>query len=251
MQAAKPLIIITTPWRKYSNYFDKNCWDIWGLAPLLKYTLLIYFLLFFPPLFGIVKFENSYDTVVLIVFLASVAIWAFYLPILGLILFKRATEKTIEIGSKTINYLSRDPMLVPEEVKKEPNSFLLFIRALQYWWFVYSTKIIYKHRKTLTELSTIYPISLLFQNKMWHTRNQKLWKTLRKIEAVAGKAKMPIDIDEINLDDKYNFVAHFSKKNSFPVKRLEDALQDHFGAIYVRNLGKGQIQINTTIGEVF
>lgn len=253
MESAKLVSIVFTPWRKYSDYFDKNCWGIWGLSTLLKFTLLFLALFFVPPIFGIVDYESTdtglFFAIMVMVFLLIAFFWLIYLPILGIILIKRTTEKTIEVGSKIISYLSRDPMLVPDEVKKEPNSFLLFIRALQYWWFIYSTKLIYKHRKTLEELTTIYPISLLFQNKMWHARNQRLWKTLRKIEAVAKKANMQIDIDEIGVHPYYHFWAHFKKKGSFPIKKLEKALQDYYGTIYVRSIGKRQVQINTTIAS--
>ena len=85
---------------------------------------------------------------------------------------------------------------------------------------------------------------------MWHARQKKLRNLILKIEATASKAKLPIEIDEIGIDSYFHFYAHFTKAKYYPTKKLEQALQKHFGTIYVRKHGKGIIQISTTVGEV-
>lgn len=246
MQAAKPLIIITTPWRKYSNYFDKNCWGIWGLAPILKFSLLAFFLVFIPPLIGLASFDDGYSNIVLAVFLFFVLIWTLYLPFFFTILLKRGILQTIILSKRSIHYLTSKPNYFKS---KNPETLELIIRALRYYFWIYSTKLIYKHRKTLAELTTIYPISLLFQNRMWHARNRHIINTIRKIESIASKGKVPILIDEINLGEYFEFIAHFTKSKRWPTKTLEKLLQKNYDTIYVRKYRKGQIQISTTIGE--
>lgn len=98
MQAAKLLSGVLIPWKKYSDYFDKNCWNIWGLSPILKYTLLAFIILFLPPLFGLVRFENGYDTFVIIVFLAFAFVWILYLPILSILLIVRLAKHTFNVA---------------------------------------------------------------------------------------------------------------------------------------------------------
>ena len=252
---AKPIHFLLIPWKKYSEFFDNGCWGIWGLSPLLKYTLLYFTAFFIPPIFGLVKLSEdtsttfTYTGIFIIGALFIAFVWFVYLPIFVVILFKRAIEKTFDIGSKTVEYFSRDPQLVPEEVKTQPSNPALFIRALQYWWFIKSTNAIYKNRKLLIKITSVYPFSLLSRNKMYHAQNQKLWKLIHKIDKLATKAKVPIMINDIGTNPNFFFYAHFEKTKGYPIKKLERVLQKHFGTIYVRKLNKGLIQINTTIGE--
>ena len=255
MQPAKLISIVFTPWRKYSDYFDKNCWGIWGLSPILKYTLLFLALFFVPAIFGWVKFSEDTSTtftyigIFIIGMLVIAFIWAVYLPILGIIITRRALKKSYEFGAKTISYLIKEPEQTEKTEPAEPSNLELVIRGLKTYWNYYLIKTIWKHIGLLEDITSTYPFSLLFQNRMWHARQKKLRNLIWKIEATASKARLPIQIDEIGIESYFHFYAHFTKTKYYPIKKLEKALQKHFGTIYVRKQGKGIIQINTTIGE--
>ena len=91
MHAANPLLIITTPWRKYNDFFDKGCWGIWGFSPLLKYTLLYFAAFFIPAIFGWVKLSEDTSTtfnyigIFIMGMLVIAFVWIVYLPVLCLI----------------------------------------------------------------------------------------------------------------------------------------------------------------------
>src|SRR3990167_9110631 len=100
----KPLHFLLMPWRKYNAFFDNGCWGIWGLSPLLKYTLLFLTLFFIPPIIGIVDYSNSdaYFSIITIFFLLIAFIWIIYFPILSIITLLRAIKK-VESGVKDLN----------------------------------------------------------------------------------------------------------------------------------------------------
>jgi len=249
---AKPLHFLLMPWRKYSEFFDKGCWGIWGLSPTLKFTF-IYFGLFLVDLFISGLFtKNTQETIEFFFTLGIIAlfiVWAVYLPILGIIITRRALKKSYEFGAKTISYLIREPEQTEKTEPTEPSNLELVTRGLKTYWNYYLIKTIWKHIGFLEDITSTYPFSLLFQNRMWHARQKKLRNLIWKIEATASKARLPIQIDEIGIESYFHFYAHFTKTKYYPIKKLEKALQKHFGTIYVRKQGKGIIQINTTIGE--
>ena len=250
---AKPFHFLLYPWRKYNDYFDKNCWGIWGLSPLLKYTFLFLALFFVPPIIGIVNYESAdtglFFALMVIAFLAIAFVWIVYLPILGIIVIKRAIQKALDFGSKSKANLSKEPQEFISETKKQANNIATLINVLRYLWFIYSAKLIYKYRKQLEEITSIYPFSLLFKDRMWHARNKIIIKTIRKIEKLSSEAKVPVLIVSIGDNPYLHFWAKFTKTKGYPVKKLERALQKEFDTIYVRKVDKGQIQINTTISE--
>lgn len=125
-------------WKKYSDYFNKNCWGIWGLASIFKYTFLAYFLLFFLPLIGIFKFDDNYTIITLIVFLVSVTIWVLYLPILLTIVTYRffvTLKRKIIILKREVVILKKEVVRIfklvvtrqvtPKELYITPHSFII------------------------------------------------------------------------------------------------------------------------------
>ena len=253
MQPAKLISIAFTPWKKYSDYFDKNCWGISGLSLLLKYTLFFLALFFVPPILGIINYEGTdtglFFAIMVMVFLAIAFVWIVYLPILGVIVIKRAIQKALAFAGTSKANLSKEPQEFISGTKKQANNIATLINVLRYLWFIYSAKLIYKYRKQLEEITSIYPFSLLFKDRMWHARNKIIIKTLRNIEKLARGAGVPVLIVSIGGNPYLHFWARFTKTKSYPVKKLERALQKEFDTIYVRKVDKGQIQINTTISE--
>src|SRR3990167_4267249 len=123
---AKPFHFLLMPWRKYNEFFDKGCWGIWGFSPLLKYTFLFLALFFVPPIIGIVNYESTdtglFFALMVIVFLAIAFIWLVYLPILGVIVLKRAIQKALDFGGKSKASLSKEPQEFIAETKKQANN---------------------------------------------------------------------------------------------------------------------------------
>src|SRR3989344_2928879 len=255
MQPANLLSIAFIPWRKYSDYFDNICRGIWGLSFLLKFSTIFFVSFFILPILGKINLNEdnpatfTYTGLYAIGIIALAFAWAVYLPILGIIITRRALKKSYEFGAKTISYLIIEPEQTEKTEPAEPSNLELAIRGLKTYWNYYIIKTICKNIVLLEDITITYPFSLLFQNRMWHARQKKLRNLILKIEATANKARLPIQIDKIGIESYFHFYAHFTKTKYYPIKKLEKALQKHFGTIYVRKQGKGIIQINTTIGE--
>lgn len=127
MQAAKLYRLALTFWRKYSDYFNKNCWGIWGLASILKYTLLGYFILLLLPALRLVQVDDNYIVVAVIVFLVSITIWALYLPILLIIVTYRFVVILVILIREVVRIfkLVVTKQVTPKELYITPHSFIL------------------------------------------------------------------------------------------------------------------------------
>lgn len=242
MQPGKLYLIISLPWKKYSDYFDKNCWGIWGLATILKYTLLAFFLFFVPAIFGWISFEESntsadnYVTLYFLILMVMAIIWVIYLPVLCLILGKRAILKAIEIGRKFASYLSIEEK-APSDLT-ELSDFEIIMRGLKHDL----DSFIYKLGGWITKY---YPFSLMFRDRLFHPNNAKLDKFVIKLAKLARKNKVPIYVYGSEIDGnlyQLNAVFHDPvKRNS--LKKLEAILQKLLGTVYVRRGKKKQIRI--------
>ena len=240
MQSVKLIPIIFTPWRKYSDYFDKNCWGIWGLSPTLKFTF-IYFGLFILDLFISGKFTKStQETIELFFTLGIIAlfiVWAVYIPILCLILISNLIKKSRLLITSAVKLLM-DATDKEEAIKKKPSDLEIIARGLKHDL----NSLLYKVGGWLTRY---YPFSLLFTDRLFHPKNAKLDKFVIKIAKLARKNKVPIYISGSEIEgNMYQFNAVFHqpvRRNS--LKKLEAVLQDKFGAVYVRKGNKGQLRI--------
>lgn len=234
MYAAKPLSIIYKPWKKYNEFFDKGCWGIWGLSPLLKYTLLYFALFFVPAIFG---WTFTYTGIFIIGMLAIAFVWFVYLPILSLILLLRLVKKSrllITSSVKLLTYATDKE----EAIKKKPSDLEIIARGLKQDL----NSLLYKVGGWLTRY---YPFSLIFTNRLFHPKNAKLNKFVIKIAKLARKNKVPIYIYGGEIENHlYQFNAIFHqpvRRNS--LKKLEAILQKLLGTVYVRKGDKKQIRI--------
>src|SRR3989344_3804270 len=240
MQSANIISIAFTPWRKYSDYFDKNCWGIWGLSPTLKFTF-IYFGLFILDLFISDKFTKStQETIELFFTLGIIAlfiVWAIYIPILCLILISNLIKKSRLLITSAVKLLTY-PTDKEEAIKKKPSDLEIIARGLK----SDLNSLLYKVGGWLTRY---YPFSLLFTDRLFHPKNAKLDKFVIKIAKLARKNKVPIYIHGSEIEGnmyQLNAVFHEPVKGN-SLKKLETVLQKLLGTVYVRRGEKKQIRI--------
>ena len=210
MQLTKVALVITTPWKKYNDYFDKNSHGIWGLPTILKFTLLGYFLIFLPPIFALVKFENSYDTVVLIFFLTSMAIWALYLPIFFIFVAVKAYKRTLW---ETRKFIKSKPLeFTPKRLYLQPHS-LVFIHAI-----VLKNYLI----DFLDWCTQFFPFELIFPNKIRYPLTMKIRHTAQYIESIFAYLKIPLKFARYEINMQYTvYKFEFYEK----VKNIEKVIE--------------------------
>lgn len=229
--AGKLVTVISFPWRKYSNFLDNGSRGIWGLSPVLKYTLL-YFLLFFVPLiFGWVKLYEDNSTTSLfagiyIIGLMFVAfIWLVYLPILLVILVYRFIKKARSVVKEGIK-------IGTKKDKKEIKYILVTNLGRIYYFF-------------MAFLVQFFPFSYLYKDRLFHPSNQKLKSFIIQMEKIAKKVKVPILFYGSAVDGsmlQFNAVLEKPLKRN-GLKKLETSLQGRLGTIYVRKEDKFKLRI--------
>lgn len=181
MQAAKLYKLALTFWRKYSDYFNKNCWGIWGLASILKYTLLGYFILLLLPALRLVQVDNNYIVVAVIVFLVSVTIWAFYLPILltivtyrFLVIIKRELVRIFKL------VVTRQ--VTPKELYITPHSFIL-LRLIELRDYIIDF---------LDWLTQFIPLDYIYPNRICYPLTMEIRHNAQFIEGLFASLNIPL-----------------------------------------------------------
>lgn len=228
---------------KYNEFFDKGCVGIWGLSPLLKYTLLYLALFFVPAIFGLIKLNEDTSTtftyigIYIIGALVIAFIWFFYLPILCLILIYRFIKKGrlfLKEGIKIRIEIKENAASGEINSRDGKRDVVLHVTDLGkiYYYFV-------------VRLVQFYPFSYLYKDRLFHPSNKKLKRFISKIETIARKASAHILIYGSQVDSSiYQFNAAIKKplrRNG--LKKLETTLQDKLGTIYVRKDKKNYIRI--------
>lgn len=239
---AKLLHLLLTPWRKYNEYFDKNCWGIWGLSPLLKYTLLYFFAFFTPALFNWIKLEDdpsttsNYFTIFILGALAIAFIWLIYLPVLCAVTFVRAVKKAKRAVQEFSKTLSEQPWdITPIKLYTKPHSGIVV--------FLY---ILRDYLVDIVDWTTqFYPISLLPGSYLKYPLSTKVRHNARSFEIEIALMKIPLRHvkSEVNQQftlykfELYQDVKDFTKV----VKKMTKHFQE--GSIFYVREENGQILI--------
>jgi len=97
-----------------------------------------------------------------------------------------------------------------------------------------------KYHNLIFFLTRYPPFSLLFQDRPFHYQNKELIRFLRNLELLADRNKIPIFIFygvPDNIMYEFQFLPLFNSSDS-NLRKLEQALQDKYGNIYVRKREK-------------
>jgi len=223
--------ILSFPWRKYNNFFDNGSRGIWGLSPVLKYTLL-YFLLFFVPLiFGWVKLyeenstTNTFVGIYVLGLMVIAFIWFVYLPILLVILVYRFMKKTRSVVDEGIKKVTKKD--------KRQDKYLVVTNLERVYYFF------------VAFLVQFYPFSNLYKDRLFHPSNQKLKYFIIQIEKIAKKVKVPILFYGSEVDGsmlQFNAI-HKKALRRNDLKKLEASLQEKLGSVYIRKADKDRLRI--------
>ena len=203
MQAAKLISISFAPWRKYNGFFDKGCWGIWGLSPLLKYTLLFLALFFVPPIIGLVDYANSdsYFSIITIFFLLIALIWIIYFPILAIITLFRAIKK-VESGVKDLNIKLQDEpwKMTPKKLYTQPHSiFFLYL--------IYAKNSFIDFADWCTQF---FLFDFIYPDRIRYPLTKKIRHNSRHIESLIADMNIPLkyvgfEVNMQNINYKFEF----------------------------------------------
>ncbi len=226
----RPIIFLLYPWHKYNEFFDKGCWDIWGLSPLLKFTLLFLAIFFVPPIVGLVDYKNSetYFSIITILFLLIAFIWIIYLPILTVIAILRAAKK-VESGVKDLNIKLQDEpwKMTPKKLYTQPH-----------WNITVAALILKNYVEDFIDWTTqFYPISLLSTSAVGYPINMKVRHLSRLFESRFADLKIPLKYVGFEINQQftlykfglYEDVKDFSKA----VNKINKGFKYNYG-FYIR-----------------
>lgn len=235
MKAAKPFTIIFVPWKKYSGFFDKGCWGIWGLSPLLKYTLLFLALFFVPPIIGLVDYANSYTYfgIITILFLLIAFTWIVYIPILILLelFFALKRIKKIIFNFKP-SQIEFPWVMTPKQLYNKPHMAITLYLLYLFDYFL----------DFVDWTTQFFPMSLMFVNKIKYPLSTKIRHNARHIEIFLATLKIPLKYIcyEINMQNTiYKFVPYEKINRNQLLKKLEKGFRG--SDFYLREDGE---QIN-------
>lgn len=223
--------IISSPWRKYNSFFDNGSRGIWGLSPVLKYTLLYFLLFFLPLIFGWVKLyeenstTNTFVGIYVLGLMVVAFIWLVYLPILLAILvyrFMKKARSVVDEGIKTVT-----------KKDKERDSYIVVTNLGRIYYLF------------IAFLVRFYPFSYLYRDRLFHPSNQKLKYFIIQLEKIAKKVKVPILFYGSEVDGsmlQFNAILKKPLKRN-GIKKLETSFQEKLGSVYVRKADKDRLRI--------
>ena len=117
--------VIYNPWRKYNNFFDDGCRNIWGLSPIIKFTYLYFGLVipyFFISGFIPISFQKIIEALFTVGTFIILAVWALYMPVLVVITMLRAIRKVKHNVNELNMTLSEQPWkMTPKRLYTEPH----------------------------------------------------------------------------------------------------------------------------------
>lgn len=179
----KIFAIITYPWKRYNQFFDKGSSGIWGLSPILKYTFLCFFLFFIPVLLGWINFTEGTTSGDIFFSLYGIGIivivftWLIYVPILCFIFVIRIIKK------------------VRIFFKKDAKKLYLSFSNISLFWL----------RQFQTYITAYFPFSEISKGSIFHHKNKEAEKLLGFVWFTASKLKIKITL----LD--FEVTQHFAK----------------------------------------
>ncbi len=197
-----PLKIIGWLWHKYSEFFDKGSWGIWGLSPILKYTLLYFFVFFTPALFGWARFEegstfSNYATIFIFGALIIGLIWFIYLPILFLILFFRSFKKTARSAAQLKSYLADEPWdITPIKLYTQPQRPIVVYLIMFKYYLI----------DALDWTTQFYPISLLSTSPIPYPISMKIRHIARSFEMRIAGLKIPFKYVDFEINQNFTLL---------------------------------------------
>lgn len=209
----KLFIVITTPWRKYSHFFDKGCRGIWGFSPLLKYTFLYFVVFILASVFGVVKHgqDSTVASIFLMIFIlgfvAIAFVWFIYLPILALIILFRTLKKINNSLNQLLSFWEESPWeMTPRRLYTQPHSsFFLY--------FIYAKNNFIDFIDWRTQF---YPFNLINRFGVRYPLTMKLRHNSRHIEGLIADMDVPLKFVsyEINMQNTmYKFKFYEKVRN--------------------------------------
>ena len=204
MMAAKLISISFTPWRKYNAFFDKGCWGIWGLSPIIK-TTYIYFGLIIPYFFISEKLtvstRNSIELFFTIGTIAILLIWALYMPILVVITLLRAFKKVEYTANELTTRISEQPWkMTPKKLYTQPHSiFFLYL--------IYAKNTFIDFMDWCTQF---FLFDFIYPDRIRYPLTTKIRHNSRHIESLIADMTIPLkyvgfEVNMQNINYKFEF----------------------------------------------
>src|SRR3989344_5366123 len=178
------LNVISLPWRKYNDFFNEGCRNVWGLSPIIKSTYL-YFGLVIPYFFisGILpsSIQQTIESLFTMGTIAILVVWALYLPLLVVITLLSAFRKVKHNVNELNTKLSEQPWkITPKKLYTEPHS-ILFLQL------VYLRN---KFEDFMDWCTQFFPFDLIFPARIRYPLTKKLKHNARNIESLFAYLKV-------------------------------------------------------------
>lgn len=226
----KPAQVLLIPWRKYSKFFDNGCWDIWGLSPLLKYTILYFVVFILASLFGVVNLDQNskvasiYLTIFILGFLIIAFIWFFYLPILSLIVLFRTFKKIKNSVNQLISYFKKSPWeMTPMKLYNQPKWAIVF-------YLIYIKDLLVDILDWTTQY---YPISILSISPTRYPLSMKIRHISKLFDCRIAQLNIPLKYEDFEINQQftlYKFGLYEDVKDwSKVVKKLKKGFKYNYG----------------------
>ena len=211
---AKPLHFLLMPWRKYNEFFDKGCKNIWGLSPIIKATY-IYFGLIIPYFFISGKLSsNTQQTIESLFSMGTFAIlvsWALYMPVLVVITLIRSFKKVKNTATELNTKLSEQPWeMTPKKLYTQPHSiFFLYL--------IYAKNTFIDFVDWCTQF---FPFDVIYPDGVRYPLTKKIRHNSRHIESLIADMNIPLKYIgyELNMQNtNYKFEFYEKVKSSAKV----------------------------------
>jgi len=218
----KPFHFLLYPWRKYNEFFDKGCRNIWGLSPIIKFTY-IYFGLIIPYFFISEKLTvSTRDSIELFFTIGTIAIlliWALYMPILILITLSRAYKKAGHAVKELNTTLSEKPWeMTPKKLYTQSHSiFFLYL--------IYAKNCFIDFADWCTQF---FLFDFIYPDRIRYPLTKKIRHNSRHIEGLIADMNIPLKYVgfEVNMQNtNYKFEFYESVRN---IKKAVEKLDKGF-----------------------
>ncbi|OGE00808.1 hypothetical protein A3J17_03420 [Candidatus Curtissbacteria bacterium RIFCSPLOWO2_02_FULL_40_11] len=198
----KPSRLLLTPWRKYNDFFNDGCRNVWGLSPIIKSTYL-YFGLVIPYFFisgfiplSVQKIIEALFTVGTFIILA---VWALYMPVLVVMTMLRAIRKVKHNVNELNTTLSGQPWkMTPKKLYTQPHS-IIFL------YLIYAKNEMVDFMDWFTQF---FPFNLINPDGIRYPLTAKIRRNSRHIEGLIADMNIPLKYVgfEINMQNtNYQF----------------------------------------------
>ncbi|KKP91811.1 MAG: hypothetical protein UR98_C0039G0002 [Parcubacteria group bacterium GW2011_GWA1_36_12] len=223
MKPTEVMSTLANPWKKYNEFFDKGCRNIWGLSPVIKFTYL-YFGLFIPYFFVSTIFPQGIQQAVESIFtigtILILGLWALYMPVLAVITFMRGVKKVKHNTNEFRKVIRKKPWkITPRKLYTKPH-------PLPFLYAIYLKNELIDFFDWCTQFP---PFNLINQDGIKYPLTMKLRHNSRHIEGLLADLNAPLKFEsyEINMQNTvYKFKFYEKVKNiDKTINKLENALK--------------------------